>query len=168
MESWPRSLVASRLIIALVILVSPLASAAQDASGSSAEAARDFFRWEIHFGGLSHHWRNDDEYNDTNPGLGVEYRPTAETGVIAGFYRNSERRDSEYLFVRYQPFHYGPFHLGAIGGVVNHYDTNNGDFAPAAMVAASVDLGHLEIAVVAAPNVGSSDGCISVQFGLRF
>ena len=133
----------------------------------SQEAAGGPF--ELHFGGVSHHWRHDDEHNDLNLGLGLEYRFSADLGVIAGYYQNSNHKPSEYALLRYQPLHLGPVQLGGLAGVVNGYDRDDGARANgAAMLAASVDLERLNVSLVGMPSVGRRvDGCVSLQFGWR-
>jgi hypothetical protein len=124
--------------------------------------------WVLHLGGVSHHFRSDGSHEDFNPGLGLEYRLSAEWGVLGGAYLNSDSRVSEYAYLRWQPLAIGPVRLGGIGGVVNHYDENGGRVRGAAMLAASIDFERLNVALIGIPNIGNIDGCISLQLGLRF
>jgi hypothetical protein len=127
-------------------------------------------KWEIHVTGISHHWRHDDNDNDINMGLGLEYRFRPDLGVVGGFFHNSNGNIAEYLLLRYQPLHLGPVHVGGLVGTVNHYDVDDGNFIPAVLAAVSVDLGrHAEVSVVTLPSIGHRvDGFISVQLGWRF
>jgi hypothetical protein len=74
---------------------------------------QDDAKWEIHVTGISHHWRNDDDDNDINMGLGLEYRFRSDFGVIGGFFHNSNGNIAEYVLLRYQPLRWGPVHVGA-------------------------------------------------------
>ena len=58
-------------------------------------------------------------------------------------------------------------HVGAIGGVVNHYDRNHGGNVATLMMAASWDVGRLNVSLVGMPNTERVDGLASLQFGWR-
>jgi len=121
----------------------------------------------VQLGGVSHHFRRDGQHEDVNPGLGLQYRFTPAWGVIAGGYLNSDHHISEYAFGRWQPLSLGAVRLGAIGGLVNHYDHDNGRVRGALLFAASVDLWRVNVSLVGMPSAGNIDGCVSLQFGFR-
>jgi hypothetical protein len=124
--------------------------------------------WTLHFGGFTHHWRNEEDYNNVNLGLGVEYSFSDKSSVMIGAYRNSQYRTAEYLYFHYEPFSIRGVRLGAMGGVVNHYDMDDGRFIASVMLTATVAIGRFEIGLVGFPNVRNVDGCISLQLGYNF
>jgi hypothetical protein len=145
------------IVLVLLLLAAP----------AYADEAKDDAKWELHVTGISHHWWHDDNDNDINMGLGLEYRFRSDLGVIGGFFHNSNGNIAEYLLLRYQPLHWGPVHVGALVGAVNHYDVDDGNFIPAVLGAVSVDLGrHVQFSVTTLPSIGHRvDGFISVQLG---
>lgn len=85
---------------------------------------------------ISYHTDRTQDFNEVNPGLGVQYRPQARPSslgdersdvsaspwservlaggyVQAGFYKNSYRRQTFYAAVGSEPFALGPVRLGA-------------------------------------------------------
>jgi hypothetical protein len=124
--------------------------------------------WTLHFGGFTHHWRNAEDYNNVNLGLGVEYSFSDKSSVMVGAFRNSQYRTAEYLYLHYEPFRIRGIRFGAMGGVVNHYDMDDGRFIASALLTATVAVGRFEVGVVGFPNVRNVDGCISLQLGYNF
>lgn len=72
-------------------------------------------------GFYSWHFQRDKNLNDSNPGLGVEYRFSTIASATAGRFYNSDRRYSNYVGVYYQPFSLGPLRLGAVAGAFDGY-----------------------------------------------
>ena len=124
--------------------------------------------WTLHFGGFTHHWRNNEDHNNINLGLGVEYNFDRERSAMIGAYRNSQYRTAEYVYLHYEPFRIGRVRLGALGGVVNHYDADDGRFVVPAMLTATLEIDRFELALVGFPNVRNVDGCVSLQLGYKF
>lgn len=75
----------------------------------------------INPGFYSYHFQRDKGFDDTNPGLGVEYRFSTVASVTAGRFHNSDREMSNYAGVYYQPIAWGPLRLGAVIGGFNGY-----------------------------------------------
>lgn len=71
--------------------------------------------------GISHHFDRQHKYNETNVGLGVEQRLTADFSLNAGYYRNSFYKDTFYLGGSYTPLHLGPVGLGTSFARVTGY-----------------------------------------------
>lgn len=69
----------------------------------------------------SHHF-NSGQHCEVNPGLGFEYVPERDYGVIAGFYKNSLCKFSGYTAGMWTPLHAGSLHAGAVMGVVSGYE----------------------------------------------
>jgi hypothetical protein len=91
-------------------------------------------------GFYSYHWQRDLGLNDSNPGLGVEYRFSTVLSFTAGEYYNSDRTDSKYLGAYYQPVEIGPVRLGAaVGGFNGYPKMKNGGWFLAAIPVATYD-----------------------------
>jgi len=75
----------------------------------------------INPGFYSYHFQRDKGFDDTNPGLGVEYRFSTVASVTAGRFHNSDREMSNYAGVYYQPIAWGPLRFGAVVGGFNGY-----------------------------------------------
>lgn len=70
---------------------------------------------------LSQHLSNQPWMNENNPGLGLEKQLSTDTKGIAGFYKNTEGRNSIYGGINYSPVEVGPFKLGANLGLLSGY-----------------------------------------------
>lgn len=57
----------------------------------------------VNFGGVSHHFNPERDYNETNYGFGYEYEWKDNVNLAAGWYKNSLDRDSYYAGIRYTP-----------------------------------------------------------------
>ncbi|CDG85013.1 hypothetical protein [Janthinobacterium agaricidamnosum] len=75
----------------------------------------------LNAGFYSYHFKRDKDLNDSNPGLGAEYRFSTVSSVTAGRFYNSDRAYSNYAGLYYQPIAIGPFRLGAVVGGFNGY-----------------------------------------------
>ncbi|NEX64156.1 hypothetical protein [Noviherbaspirillum galbum] len=83
--------------------------------------SRPLSQWWVNPGFYSAHFQRDKGLNDSNPGLGVEYRMSTVTSLTAGRFYNSDRAYSNYAGVYYQPFTIGPFQAGAVVGGFSGY-----------------------------------------------
>ncbi|UGQ48602.1 hypothetical protein [Massilia endophytica] len=75
----------------------------------------------VNAGFYSRHFQRDKGFDDTNPGIGAEYRFSTVASATAGRFHNSDREMSNYLGVYYQPIALGPLRLGAVVGGFNGY-----------------------------------------------
>ncbi len=75
----------------------------------------------LNAGFYSYHFKRDKDLNDSNPGLGAEYRFSTVSSVTAGRFYNSDRAYSNYAGLYYQPIAIGPFRIGAVVGGFNGY-----------------------------------------------
>jgi len=101
-------------------LAAPDADATPAATAPAAEPAPQRELW-VNLGGFSHHFKHNSRYNETNRGLGLEYRWSREWSAMAGSYYNSVRRHTTYAGFTYQPFSLGPLNLGASLGAMDGY-----------------------------------------------
>jgi len=110
-------------------IIAPLAGMLLSAMSGLAKADDGFTMIEnkpdsalwINPGFYSYHFQRDKGFDDTNPGLGVEYRFSTVASVTAGRFHNSDREMSNYAGVYYQPIAWGPLRFGAVVGGFNGY-----------------------------------------------
>lgn len=60
------------------------------------------------------------DFNERNPGIGLEYGNSEVKGMI-GTYDNSYYRRTNYLLGAYTPLHYGNINAGVFGGLASGY-----------------------------------------------
>ncbi len=88
----------------------------------------------LNAGFYSYHFQRDKGLNDSNPGLGAEYRFSTVASATVGRFYNSDRYYSNYAGVYYQPIALGPVRIGAVVGGFNGYPKmRNGGWFPAAI-----------------------------------
>lgn len=110
-------------------VLAPIAGIVLAAIGGAAQAGDAFTMIEnkpdsalwINPGFYSYHFQSDKDLDNTNPGLGLEYRFSTVASVTAGRFHNSDREMSNYAGVYYQPIAWGPLRLGAVVGGFNGY-----------------------------------------------
>jgi len=122
----------------------------------------------INVGGFSRHFDRDKNYNESNFGLGLEYRTSDELSFMAGSYKNSNNRNTTYAAANWQPLALGPFKIGAAVGLMNGYPAMNrgGNFF-AALPMATYEGKRFGVNVGLIPSVKNVDGAVIVQFKLR-
>lgn len=75
-----------------------------------------------------------EEFNERNPGIGVEYHHSQDVILMAGEYRNSVYRTTWYAVAGYTPIRIGFVSIGAAAGLITGYPAyNDGKAAPAAV-----------------------------------
>ena len=119
----------------------------------------------------SYHYNTEKKYEQQNYGVGIEHRLTEHFGIVAGGYRNSNRRDSLYLGVAWAPIQlYGPLRLGVAGMVVSGYETaKNTELLKAAFPFYSVEYKGYGINIPIIPPVsGTTPGVVGLQVKVRF
>ena len=72
----------------------------------------------------SHHIHPSRDFDEFNPGAGIECERTPQWAVVAGYFRNSLDRPSFYGGAMYTPqfLHWSWFRLGAMGGIITGYN----------------------------------------------
>jgi len=120
-------------------------------------------------GFLSYHWQRDQDLNGDNYGLGAEYRFSTVASITVGEYYNSNRADSKYLGLYYQPFGIGDVRFGAAAGGFNGYPNyKNGGWFLAAIPVASYDYKCVGLSVSFVPSYQNRlYGSLSFQFNLK-
>jgi len=144
-----------------LICSAPAAFAVDEDTGKNPEV------W-VNMGGFSRHFARDKGYNESNLGLGVEYRTNAELSYMAGAYYNSMRKTTYYAAVNWQPLSIGPWKLGASAGVMNGYPAvaKGGTFF-AALPMATWEGSRFGVNLGLIPSIGKVDGAVVIQFKLR-
>ncbi|MBU3583247.1 hypothetical protein ICN41_04490 [Polynucleobacter sp. 15G-AUS-farblos] len=120
-------------------------------------------------GMYSYHFQKDQNLNNNNWGIGLEYRFNTVASATFGNYRNSDNDRSSYLGIYYQPIAVGPVKLGVVAGGFNGYQsTNNGGWFPAVLPALTIEEGRFGANIFFIPTVGDRvHGAISLQLKFR-
>ena len=117
-RSFPRH--ARTLVVGAAFILCASAHAEQNKLFEITESQPLSEVW-LNAGFYSYHFQRDQGLNDSNPGLGGEYRLSTVTSLTAGRFYNSDRQYSNYAGVYYQPFAIGSVRLGAVIGGFNGY-----------------------------------------------
>jgi hypothetical protein len=123
----------------------------------------------LNAGFYSYHFDRDKGLNDSNPGLGAEYRFSTVASATVGRFYNSDRQYSNYVGVYYQPFRIGPVRLGAVVGAFNGYpNMRDGGWFPAAIPTASFEYKSVGVNVAVVPKYKDRlYGALSIQLKLK-
>ena len=120
-------------------------------------------------GMYSYHFQKDQNLNNNNWGIGLEYRFNTVASLTAGNYKNSDSGRSSYAGIYYQPIAIGPVKIGVVAGGFNGYQsTNNGGWFPAVLPAITFEEGRFGANIFFIPTVGDRvNGAISLQLKLK-
>lgn len=119
----------------------------------------------------SYHYNTDKKYNQQNWGVGIEQGLTEHFRIVAGGYRNSNRRDSMYFGAAWAPIQiYGPVRLGVAAMYVGGYETSKDtEVLKGAFPFLTVEFKDWGINVPVIPPISSSSpGLIALQVKYRF
>jgi len=123
----------------------------------------------INPGFYSMHFQKNIGLNDSNAGLGIEYRYSPVNALTAGFFNNSDWQTSHYLGWYWQPMALGPIRVGAVLGALDGYPKmQNGGWFPAAIPTLSYEYRRVGANVLLIP--GYKDrlyGSVSIQLKFR-
>lgn len=123
----------------------------------------------VNGGFYSRHFQRDKGFDDTNPGLGAEYRFSTVASATVGRFHNSDREMSNYAGVYYQPWSIGPFRLGAVIGGFNGYpNMRDGGWFLAAIPVVSVEYQRVGVNFAIVPTYKERlHGAFSVQLKFK-
>jgi hypothetical protein len=94
----------------------------------------------VNAGMQSYHFAKDQNFNNNNLGLGVEYAFNTVASVTVGEYSNSLRHQTNYAGIYYHPIELGPIKVGIVAGVLNGYPAmNQGHYTPTLLPAISIE-----------------------------
>ncbi|MQA18545.1 hypothetical protein [Rugamonas rivuli] len=154
--------------IAGALLLAGLSAGAMADTFETIESAPLKEVW-LNGGFYSYHFQRDKGLNDSNPGLGGEYRFSTVASATAGRFYNSDRAYSNYVGVYYQPWKVGPVRLGAVAGGFSGYPKmRDGGWFLAAIPTASFEYKSVGVNVAIVPTYKDRlYGAISVQLKLK-
>lgn len=123
----------------------------------------------INPGMYSYHFQKDQNLNNNNWGIGLEYRFNTVASATIGNYKNSDNGHSSYAGIYYQPIAIGPLKVGIVAGGFNGYQsTNNGGWFPVVLPAITVEEGRFGANIFFIPTVGDRvNGAISLQLKVK-
>ena len=123
----------------------------------------------INPGMYSYHFQKDQNLNNNNWGIGLEYRFNSVASVTLGNFKNSDNGHSSYAGIYYQPIAIGPLKVGVVAGGFNGYQsTNNGGWFPALLPALTIEEGRFGANIFFIPTVGDKvHGAISLQLKVK-
>ncbi|XLZ71378.1 hypothetical protein ABT364_05255 [Massilia sp. SR12] len=120
-------------------------------------------------GFYSYHFQRDKGLDNTNPGIGAEYRFSTVAAVTAGRFHNSDRQMSNYAGIYYQPWSVGPLRLGAVVGAFDGYPKmRNGGWFLAAIPVVSMEYQRVGVNFAIVPTYKERlHGAFSVQLKFK-
>lgn len=123
----------------------------------------------INGGFYSYHFQRDKGLNDSNPGLGGEWRFSTVASATVGRFYNSDRAYSNYAGVYYQPWKIGPARIGAVvGGFSGYPKMRDGGWFPAAIPTLSYEYERVGVNVAIVPSYKDRlYGALSIQLKLK-
>lgn len=123
----------------------------------------------LNAGFYSYHFQRDKNLNDSNPGIGVEYRFSSVASATAGRFYNSDRAYSNYAGVYYQPVAVGPVRLGVVAGAFSGYPKmRDGGWFPAVVPMLSFEYQRVGVNVALVPSYRDRlYGALSIQFKVK-
>ncbi|WP_407672076.1 hypothetical protein [Paraburkholderia acidisoli] len=124
----------------------------------------------------SYHINPDKDFEQFNPGLGVECWINDQWAVTGGGFRNSLRRPSWYAGGVWAPefLHWGFVRLAAMGGIISGYNYGNWGLGrnhtigPVAAPLVMVAYKRVGINFIVVPPIPSDDLPFTIGFQLRF
>lgn len=125
--------------------------------------------------GVSYHLERASEFNQNNPGMGVEWPIQAswsyDTRLALGGFKNSESARSLYAGAFIFPFSSasGQFKAGALLGMIDGYKgANNGGFFPLAVPTIAYEADHFGANLFLIPPVSTIPPTLALQLKFRF
>ena len=120
-------------------------------------------------GFYSYHFDRDAGLDDTNPGIGAEYRFSTVASATVGRFRNSDRAISNYAGIYYQPFSLGPLRLGAVVGAFDGYPKHrDGGWFPAFIPVVSVEYERVGVNFAIVPKYKDRlHGALTIQLKFK-
>ncbi|MFM2397988.1 MAG: hypothetical protein RL341_145 [Pseudomonadota bacterium] len=137
------------------------------AAPAAAQQQPEVKSWWITPGAVSYHFKNQDQFNQTHPGLGVEYHFAPDWAAVGGTYKNSNNLWSKYVGVNWTPaaLRLGPARLGATAQIADNYKAarDGKPFAFAApLIAFEGERFGANIYII--PTIRNVTGAVALQF----
>jgi len=123
----------------------------------------------INPGFYSYHFQKEKGLNNSDFGLGGEYRLSTVGSLTLGLFNNSDRKNSHYAGWYWQPVGLGPVRLGAVVGAMDGYPKMvNGGWFFAVIPTASYEYKNVGANVLFVPSYQDRlYGAISFQLKLK-
>ncbi len=124
-----------------------------------------------HFGGEEEFLPAGENFNEFNPGIGVEVQWQPRHAVAVGYFLNSVDEDSLYALYHYTPLQLGRFvRVGGMVGVVTGYPGyNDGGIAPGGGFIAKIEGERVGANLIFLPRITDvTPNTLGLQFKLRF
>jgi len=123
----------------------------------------------LNAGFYSYHFQQDKGFNNSNYGLGGEYRYSTVSSFTLGEYYNSVRQTSHYAGWYWRPLELGPIRLGAVAGAMDGYpNMQNGGWFLAVIPTASIEYKNIGAYLMYIPSYKDKlYGVITLQLRLR-
>ncbi|QGZ37741.1 hypothetical protein IP92_02903 [Pseudoduganella flava] len=120
-------------------------------------------------GFYSYHFDRNDGLDDTNPGIGAEYRFSTVAAATVGRFHNSDRAISNYAGIYYQPISLGPLRIGAVvGGFDGYPKMRNGGWFLAAIPVVSVEYERVGVNFAIVPSYKDRlHGALAIQLKFK-
>ncbi len=119
----------------------------------------------------SRHFNTEEDFNESNPGIGLEWQWQPRHGVAVGYFRNSVDRDSFYALYQFTPLALGR-HVrvgGMIGAVTGYPGYNDGGLAPGGGLVLKAEWERFGANLVYLPQVsGVTPNTLGLQIKYRF
>jgi hypothetical protein len=124
----------------------------------------------------SHHVHPDRDFEQFNPGIGVECWIAPAWALTGGYFRNSLSKPSFYGGGVWAPefAHWGYVRLAAMGGLISGYNYGKWGFGhddtigPVLAPVIMVEYGHIGANIILIPPIPSSDLPFTIGFQLRY
>jgi len=157
----------SLLVIGLTL--SPLVYAAEPPGYISIAEPKPISELWLNPGFYSYHFQKDKGLNNSNFGLGGEYRYSTVSSVTLGIFDNSDRQTSHYVGWYWQPLESGPIRFGAVVGAIDGYPKMlDGGWFIAVMPVASIQYKYFGANLMFVPSYKDRlYGAISLQLKFR-
>ena len=139
-----------------------------DEPGTQDQTGEKMAVW-INAGMLSHHFERNKNYRENNSGFGAEVAFSETNSVTAGYFRNSDDVESNYLGWVWKPWTLGPARIGLVAALFDGYPrVNKGGWFPAAFPVVSLEYKAVGVNLIVIPTVGDRlHGALVAQIRLR-
>lgn len=159
-----------RHILCLLLILMPSLPARADSLGPfEITETVPLDEYWVNPGFYSYHFQKEKGLENSNYGIGLEYRYSTVSSLTAGVFHNSDRETSHYAGWYWQPLAIGPVRMGAvIGGFDGYPKMQNGSWFLAAIPVASYEHGRFGLNVAFVPSYKDRlYGALSFQLKLR-
>jgi len=158
------------LSAALLASLLPGLALAQSSEPSSSSSSFDLKKIWINPGFYSAHFDGGKGLENVNQGLGFEYPLNDTYRVTAGTFRNSDRRQSNYLGLYVLPVEFYGVKFGAVGGGFDGYPNyRNGNWFPAILPVAAIEGKNWGLNIAYVPTIKNRlYGAVTFQLKYRF